>query len=271
MLDDFATADSVCMECGLVLEQILGHGGERERVRGANPDEWSGGGEGNVCYVAGERLSAARVRRERTKETVLRPILAPFHLDNDYVLERVCDNYEKIYGGRPARKGFKKTIFKKQVAVAFSIINTLSRLHMPRPVEDVLLVCGVRDEKSNSRALLDVVKTLNLSEQELAGLNEEDYELADADPEDYVDVICAQLCIPFAVASTIHEIIAEARWMLYGHFPTVIIAAAIQQAVAKRPHLAAEAPPQRVCQLLNCRQETVNRLLPKIDRLQSAQ
>jgi transcription initiation factor TFIIIB Brf1 subunit/transcription initiation factor TFIIB len=188
-------------------------------------------------------------------QVLIEPVLALVHLDNQFVSERVSEVYEKIYGDRRARKGFKKTEEKQRLALAFSILNTLNRQHMPRPVEDVLLMCGVSPKKENTRKLLNIRKTLSLTDQELRGLQEEDYELQDASPEDYVDVLCVQLGIPFAVASEIHATIAKAHWKLYGKRPPVIIAAAILHTVQRHPALH-HVSMQGVCHLLNVTQHT---------------
>ena len=188
-------------------------------------------------------------------QVLIEPVLALVHLDNDYVTERVSDNYEKLYGGRRARRGFKKTEEKQRLALAFAILNTLSRLRMPRPVEDVLVLCGVPAKRENTRKLLSIKKTLDLTVQEMQGMQEEDYELQDSNPEDYVDVLCVRLDIPFAVASEIHATISKAHWKLYGKRPPVIIAAAILRAVQHHPSLQ-HVSTREVCELLNVTQYT---------------
>ena len=259
VLDDYQRGDCVCVECGLVLEQILGHGGERERFYTRCDDD-------NVVSVSSSSSTPSLHMRERHKRLLFEPILALFHLDNDFVLEHVVDNYEKIYGGRQARRGFKKTEEKQKLAVAFSILNALSRLHMPRPVEDVMVMCGVLPQKNNRRKLLDIKKTLDLSGEEVAQLRPEDYELQDADPEDYLDVACIHLGIPFAVASEIHLLIAKAKWKLYGKKPTIINAAAILHTIRQRDNLQ-HVDEHEVCRLMNVTRSAVEKTICAIAAL----
>ena len=188
-------------------------------------------------------------------------MLAVFHLDNQHVFERVAANYGRIYGGRTPRPGFKKTEFKRRVAAAFAICNTLTRQQMPRPPSYVANLCEVP-----CRALLNLPSALNLGPAELERLGEEDYELAEARPQEYIDAVCSQLGIPFSLAGEARQLAEEAEWALHGRQPTVIAAACLQQSLADRGRLGVRIRREDICDIFTCQQRSVNQALAALRR-----
>jgi transcription initiation factor TFIIIB Brf1 subunit/transcription initiation factor TFIIB len=242
VLDDFHAGDVVCLECGLVLDRLVGVGG------GGGP--WRIHGGGDVDRLPPPPPQAPRCP---TGEQLALDVLAVFHLDNQHVAERVLENYRIVYGGRAARRGFRKCEFKRRVAVAFSICNTLARLSVPRPPSYVARLCEVP-----TRPLLNLPLHLRLSAEDLASLRREDYELAETKPQDYVDVACSHLGIPFSKAGEARCGAEEAEWVLHGRQPTVIAAAAILRALGPEE---AERRCESVCEAFDCRRRTVTAAL----------
>jgi hypothetical protein len=258
------------MDCGLVLDRIIGAdgggpegGGGRVRKRSREEEEE----EEDLPFLQQQQESPSPYRRrrflldrERGRELIT-SVLAVFHLDNQHVMERAIENYDKIYGSRRARRGFRKSEFKQRVACAFSICNSLARLQMPRPPEYVARLCEVP-----CRPLLNVRAQLNLSEEELGALRPEDYELEEARPQDYIDVVCSNLRIPFNTAGEVRRVAEEAQWVLHGRQPTVIAAASIQFVLAERGELGVTASGADICNLFDCQQRTVDKALNALRR-----
>jgi transcription initiation factor TFIIIB Brf1 subunit/transcription initiation factor TFIIB len=202
----------------------------------------------------------------REARTRLSFYLAVFHLDNDNVVERVLKNYQQIYGGRAQRPGFRKNDAKNRLAMAFAICNTLARDQMPRPPHFITNMCGV-----SCKQLLNIVKHLNLSRQELDLLDRQDYELANSPPQDYIDVLCAHLGIPFAIGTEMRIVAEDAEWTLHGRYPTVIAAAAMQYVLCTRAHIDGKIDfydkCKEICEALDCHQKTVSEAMRKIKKL----
>lgn len=209
------------MGCGLVLDRLIGGapggGGGRVRTRG----------EGDRDLPAAEVASCQRERRERTAREEIAEYSALFHLDNGSFVEKVFANYQRIYGGRKERSGrekggaFRKTEYKHRVAMAFSLCNVMAKEGTPRPVTYITELCQV----DSVQPLLDLKKSLNLSKLERDGMEQSDFELTSPTPQDYVDVLCAYLGVPFKVAGDIRTMVEKVEWLLYGRHPTVITAA----------------------------------------------
>jgi hypothetical protein len=240
------------MDCGLVLDRIVGTSG-----RGGGPCRLSRAGEGEEEDVVFPRLDPPEAGRELSGERLVLDVLAVFHLDSQHVTERALENYRRVYGRRAARQGFRKCDFKRRVAAAFSVCNTLARLCLPRPPSYVAKLCGVP-----TRPLLNLPLHLRLSAEELASLRREDYELAQTRPQDYVDVVCSHLGIPFSTAGQARCEAEEAEWALHGRQPTVIAAAAILRTLS-RTLSAADLDRRRLelCHAFDCQQRTVSRAL----------
>lgn len=174
-------------------------------------------------------------------------------MDNDFVLERAVETYDKIYASRRNSLGFRKSEYTQKVAIAFAITNTLIRNNMPRPIDYILTVC----ELESRRPLLHLKEYLHLSEKELEHLRKEDYELQDDNPEDYVDIVCAHLNIPFHVASKACALIASVRWHVSDRSPTVLVAAAIQAVLTEEQGVVPAETLASVCALLDVKQRSV--------------
>lgn len=241
----------MCMECGLVLEQLYGGGGGGERWRGgvssyATPPKtlnpWEGGKE----------------KEEITLEYVF-VLLGTFHMDTDDTAYRVWELFKKIYKSRQERLGFRKTTFKAKVAVAFCLCNTLAHEHSPRPIESITTLIGLDSVKP----LLDIPKSLNLSPCELESLRKHEYELIDPSPQEYIDTICAHLNISFSIAGQIRQKVEQVEWLLYGKQPTVIAAAGMQSFLSATGHLEGNMA-KDICALLGCQQKAVNAALSRI-------
>ena len=177
-------------------------------------------------------------------------MLALFHLDQRDTVERAKLNYVKIYGGR----SFKKNDFKRRVALAFSICNTLIRLKFPRPPEYITQLLGL----DSCKPLLNIPKTLNFNRKEFAKLDREDYELQEVEPQHYIDTLCAHLDISFPHASKMYKLAEKCKWQLHGKYPTVI-AAAVMQHVYKKDSNCTPRKLSEICEALSCRQKSVNK------------
>jgi hypothetical protein len=238
------------VDCGVVVERIVGTLG--------------GGAGGPVLRGgAGEETPPPYIRSgEWAGERLALAVLAVLGVDNQHVSERVLQNYARVYGSRGPRPGFRKCDFKRRVAVAFSVCNTLARLHMPRPPSYVTRLCDL----PTTRPLLNLPFHLRLERGELDALRREDYELRDGRPQEYVDTACSHLGIPFSAAGEAVSEAERAEWVLHGRHPTVLAAAAIQRVLGRRGELG-EARRAELCHAFDCRQRTVDRVLEAWDRL----
>jgi hypothetical protein len=252
------------MDCGLVLERIIGGidgggggveggGGRvwRHQKRFPSPQQQQEE-EGEEDYYRHLHHYAGVDSNAKKGRELITSVLAVFQLDNQHVSERVMENYDKVYGRRRTRLGFRKNEFKQRVACAFSICNTLARLQMPRPPEYVARLCEVP-----CKSLLNLPAYLSLEHEELTQLHPEDYELEEGQPQDYIDVVCSNLGISFNTAGEARRVAENARWILHGRHPTVIAAASLQVALTERGELERERA-IAICDLFDCRQRTVD-------------
>ena len=243
--DDIETADNICMQCGLVLDRILGCADD----------------------YRGKELTGQREEKRREKVgSKTKHYLDHFNIDNQFVQERVMHRYEKIYGRRKPRKGFRKDQNKDAVAMAFSIYSTLAENDMPHPPKHVSeRVCGVED-----KSMLQVEKVLKLSDNEMDKLDREDYEYPDVRAEDYVHVVCNYMSIKFRTAELIRYLIRE--WededVMQGKYPNVIAATVIWYVLQR---LSDEEEPAKkdaslavLCDGLDCTCESVKALLKSL-------
>lgn len=216
------------------------------------------------------KSGAKGTRVETRQRELIRSVLAVLHLDNEYILERVWENFGRVYADRDARPGFRKSDFKERVAAAFCINNVLAREGMPRPARYVTELCGL----DSARPLLDLTKSLNFDHEERLTLSREDYELASAPPQEYVDTLCAHLGIPFHVATQIRERVEQLEWQCYGQQPTVLVAAAMQMVLAQLGGNNGGGGggngddgarrDEEICVQLGCSQKTVSQTLRRI-------
>lgn len=269
VLDDVRSGDRVCADCGLVLDVVLGGypgregGGQIWRKRGGRREE----SPPPPPPPPPRTVTSRRLRRRRRRlqhytppppppsaRDEIRGYLDQFNLDNEFVLQRVLHNYEKIYGNRTVKPGFRKTEYKHRTALAFSLCNVLSREKMPRPIQYIVELFGL----DTSRALLDIPRALNFGAEEHRALPLRQYELQDSYPQDYIDVLCAHLRLPFKIATAAREKSEEVRWKFYGHHPTVIAGAALQEVLASTPH--SSELDREICLGLGCQQKAVSLL-----------
>jgi transcription initiation factor TFIIIB Brf1 subunit/transcription initiation factor TFIIB len=251
VLDDFHTADVVCTDCGLVLDRIVGFSGTGGQQWNSRPCQYR---QTQLqpplpppILISPPSTGGKEARRK------IENYLSVFFMDNENVVESVLKKYNLIYGTRVQRPGFRKCNMKERIAIAFSICNTLANEEMPRPPQYIAKLCGV-----SCRQLLNTVTHLKLSEEELEKMKREDYELASSPPQDYIDVLCSHLGIPFATGGEMRAVAEEARWILHGRYPTVIAAASMQLVLERRGELNKTVFAEKICEMLDCQQKTVN-------------
>ena len=247
------------MECGLVLDRIVGAGGAAAAVRqrptaaaaaAAEEEEEEGA---MAAAAARGRRGRRRGRRWTAGPDLLLSVLSVFHLDNQHVSERALENYRRVYGGR--EMWGREDDFRKRVAVAFSVANTLARLGFPRPPSYVAHLCDVP-----VRALLNLPRSLGLTEEELSRLRPEDYELRESSPQEYVDAACSHLGVSFSRAGEAAAEAERVEWAMHGRHPTVLAAAAIQLVLSQSGELSGEKKLE-LCDLFDCRPSTLNSAL----------
>ena len=252
LLDDFITADVICTECGLIMDRIIGYSNEgRQRYRFNDSDIINqeelyerniGGGENAILY---------------RKYELLNNYLAVLHLDNEHVLNRVSENYEKIFG---SRTNFKYSTTKRDIAIAFSIANTLNRLSIPRPVGHIAQLCNV-----DVGLLLNIPKNLNFTKIDFEKLKESDYVLDDISPTYFIDTVCAYLGIKFNLASEMITKAEEVEWKFEGRQAHGVAAAIIVYTLRKNKKSKKENDLlNEVCDALGCLPRTVNDIIKHI-------
>ena len=189
---------------------------------------------------------------------LLLSVLSVFHLDSRQVVEQALENYCRVYGRREKLK--RDNDLRRRTAVAFSVSNTLARLGIPRPPKYVAQLCEVP-----VRRLLHLQQSLGLSSEERSLLRSEECELGETTPQQYVDAACAQLGIPFSRAGEATAEAERVEWALQARKPTVLAATAIQLVLSQNGELS-EGRKLQLCDLFNCRQNTVQRALSQWPR-----
>ena len=192
-------------------------------------------------------------------------VLGIFHIESHEVVNKAIENFEKIYNARARAKSFRRGEKKEALTAAFVICNTLAQCCIPRPPAYVARYCGVEGEW---RSILNIAKVLriDLREAETAGLTREDFELQDSAPGDYIDTVCAHIGIPFNLASRMTLVADAAKNMLYGRYPTVIAAAAMQL-VLNEVGLLTRLSARDVCDQLTCQQKSVDRAIARFKEM----
>ena len=272
MLDDFGRGDVVCVACGLVIDSppmSCGDGGSGGggglgttapgRFRLRRPDElWTpvsqhGLGAGDRVVDDGDGGSGGsgggvnEDDRDAGSRRKVSEVLELFHLNNQHVRERTLEDYKAVYRDRPARRGFRKSEAKDRLALAFAVCRQLNRLGAPRPPAQVAAACGVEDPGS----LLRVGKLLNMSREEIrSGLGD----LPDALPEDYVDLLCANLHLPRRLGCLARSLMqtARVRWLMYGRNPGHIAGGTLHSALVKLGESRPEELAARIAEALDC-------------------
>lgn len=262
----------VCLDCGLVLDApLLGAGPGPAwwsqpgpvRLRGEPPPaepprhETFHGPSSSAAAPLGE----GEEEEERGWRGGVLDALDRLGLDgNSELAAAACGTYARIYARRPARAGFRKTGAKQRIALAFAVSNALTRGGAPRPIDDVLAACGAEGE--GRRPLLNLPRYLDLGREERSRLRREDYELEEPDPADYADLVCANLGIPFHVASRVRDETRTARRRLRGRQPLVILASVILRVLAAKQGAEVEG---QLCQIARCRPRSVRSALACLD------
>ena len=241
---------------GRLGERFVGHSELRPACRRPEDSLPLQGGQVSAGEI-GPEIDGDEERRERVRREDVSPLLSVFHLDGGCVEEDVLHLYCRLYA---LRRGTRKSEWKKNLALAFCIARVLTRHKCPRPIDDILLVCGV--PLADKGHLLQMAKWLNLRKEELESLEPDDYEWEDTSPQHYIDTLCSHLGIPFAAASEMEEVARGCEYALYGRQPSVLAAAAMQVVLRRRGFLALNpALAEEVCKGLGCQQRAVNEVL----------
>ncbi len=245
--EDLEVADAVCMDCGLVLDRVVG------RCRADRSQVGRLGGEGG-----GDDEGDRRARQLEIKRGEIRSVLDVLGLDTECNVEGALNLFDAVYECRSSRSGFRRTEKRARVATAFAICQTLTQSGYPRSHTDVAGLCGLEGDG----ALMDIPKQLCLSAEEMERLTQRgmSYELGRVRPGDLIDPLCAHLGIPFAVASRMRLRADEAEWTLYGHPPKMIAAAVGHLELSKTDPSRA----RQFCEMLTCRPAGVRRVAEKL-------
>ena len=274
------TADCVCMECGLVLDRIIGREGQSgEREGGAKlalpmhlyPDKKKV--KMVIVPLTEEekrREEERRARREmrmvpscqeqQRRKAKIRAKLQHFQADNEYMVERVLHRFNRIYGHRKQRPGFRKDRNKEAVALAFAIHNTFCMEKAPRPPQFITKICGFESDGD----LLQVPAILNMSEEEMKSMRREDYECSYAQPQDYIHTLCQFLGLNMYTANITHYLIKDWEWLVFGKYPRVIAASVLSivldhRSLQEEPGKASVTD-EMICEALHCTLDSVKRL-----------
>ena len=211
-LEDYHTADVICLDCGVITDRIIGGvsgggGGGRVTTRGRR---WLG------TYGKYRRASAIEERPEE-----IRQVLISCGMDSEELYLNVMLLYDKLFANRP---NTMQSEAKSRIAAAFSVVNVLARESAPRPPEVIARAFGL----NSCRPLLDIVKSLGLKDRELCGLKRVEYTMPNQAPQDYIDVVCAQLGIPIGIANAAVDASERLQWIYHDRPPTNICAAVLQ-------------------------------------------
>ena len=278
VLDDYQTADTVCTDCGLVLGALIGApvSGGHKMVRsstlssGRAADADGGEEEDDVWeerlhrWREEEELSARSWKRFGATiyaQRLIRFVLDQLRLDNDFVLPRVTDNYDALLTNRPH---VRKTDSKVQYAVAFSVMNVTTRECMPRPPQFILRLCGLNEE--DMRPILNIDRTLLFSREEMQTTPAQYFTLAEPMAEDYVDAVCANIGVKYAIATEIYELAAVMSERYPEKMTTALCAASAH--LVLREHLGPLEGSEKskvVQDLLDVNRATVRRLIQTLN------
>ena len=266
------------MDCGLVIDRIIGIGanGRQRFVSSFHPRPscipaskskvW--GKLKTELFTCGNEISdeSKEKETERVKRTLIIPLLSVFYLDNDMVANSVTEMFQNIYGARTSSRRFKKSEWKENLALAYSISNTLNKLGISRPLDDILLVCGV--PKSEGSKMMNMEKWLNMDEKEKTQLRKNNYEWTNPAPQHYIDSLCAHLNIPFKIASEATLLAEENEYQLYGSHPNTLAAACLQYILHKHNMFTeGKLAPTEISKALGCDQRVVNETVMKVVNL----
>lgn len=193
--------------------------------------------------------------------------------ENEGLRRRIEKKYNLLYRDR-SRPGFRKTELRARAAAAFCVMHALIEEKTPRPPDSIALAFGLERNKR----LLNASDLLDLSSEEKASMKESDYTLPRIRPEDYVDVICSLLGIPFAAAGRMRTAAEKAEWIFSDRMPTTVCAAVMIGTLRREGRSTGETE-RDICELLapavkvirrssssSSSKATVERLLFEMDR-----
>lgn len=177
----------------------------------------------------------------------IRRILDVYHLDNVSVRSEAVKLFNKIYGDIKPGNGFRKSYYKESVAIAFAIINTLTKQGCPRPPAFFTNLCAI-----DSGDLLDLPKTLGLSRKMMAKLDARDYELRDISPRDYVSTAARLFQLDPTTTGRMLERVGVYTSQYPGKQPNTIAAAAMQDVLMRSRPTAWPRCENKLCSPLSC-------------------
>ena len=180
-------------------------------------------------------------------------LLSQFHMDNQYVVERVLRLYCFLYENRKKVGKIQGSPNRRKVAMSFSICKVLHREGMPRPVRHVAAVCGLPSQQHGR--LLRAGRELKLQnrEEQKAG------EYTEAKAEDYVQTLCIHLGLPFALGQEAERVLQldAVRWQLYGRRPHHLAGGVIERLLQYR-----QCPSKldAICATLGCSAASIKKI-----------
>lgn len=199
--------------------------------------------------------------RNRVRDT-----LEHFGMDNRYLVDRIMHNFDYVYTCRVRGKDpvMTPSQHKKNVAMAFSIINVLAREKVPRPVEYILNMfegVTIGDVYNVHRDFAD-----RWNEPWGCGFDADTYKyellvIPHMPPQDFIDTVCSyqKPKVPYKLVQEMYEVAKKANWRHFGRYSTVVAAASIQH-VWKRHGLADSTKFKELCSALNCTPRSVRAL-----------
>lgn len=238
LLDDYHTGDTVCCQCGVVVDRLLGAGGDPGYIGPGRFRNFSAVINDDCYGVYDEGVRGGeedwdlerRLEEERRKTRgvsdgfmldLIERVLVSCGLDGNAELKRrIMLKYNLLYRSR-TRPTFRKTEFRARAAAAFSVMHALIEERMPRPPDSIALAFGL----ARNKRLLNAGDLLDLSQREKSCMKESDYTLPRIRPEDYVDVICSNLGVPFSTAGRMRLAAEKAEWIFNDRMPTTVCAA----------------------------------------------
>lgn len=211
------------MECGLVLDVILGHGCQADTMQ---QQEKNGGpvlpgkihsSNYDVDYYVNDFNQSLCYFRNEVKD-----LLSFFHLeDNEEAVNRIVDLFVMLKEKKQCQKlskiffsDFRFANSTDKAILGFCVVRVLNELKIPRPLSSIVMVCQLK----SSKQILKIADLLSLN-----------IEFDEVGPEGHVDILCAILAIPFICGKLARQLIEDGhlRWKLYGMRPHHIAGAAI--------------------------------------------
>ena len=210
-----------------IIRQLRREGGEDVEVEDQRQQQ--------PLYASSEtrRSTSSKDSDDAVREKILH-LLSQFHLDNQFVSERVVSRYYKLYEHRRRQKMLQGSSNREKVALVFSICSVLHEEGIPRPVKQVAEVCGL--PRSHCGRILKVRQELKLEEVDGKKGQKKAPEYKEAQPEDYISTLCLHLNVPFSVAQQAERMVQtnEVRWKLYGRKPQHLAGAAVEKVLLAR-------------------------------------